>query len=85
MMQPPQGKTRGKTRQKTKSEKYNVVPSENGRTYGIDHLNLGKPANDSESDPQLLLAQLREDQIANKRYNNITKRECNVLFNFENP
>ena len=67
MMQPPQGKTRGKTRQKTKSEKYNVVPSENGRTYGIDPLNLGEPVNESESDPQLLIAQSREDQIANKK------------------
>ena len=61
-------KNKGKNQtKKTKSEKYNVVPSENGRTYGIDPLNLGEPVNESESDPQLLIAQSREDQIANKK------------------
>ena len=30
-----------------------AVPSEKECTYGIDRLNLGKPANDSESDSEL--------------------------------
>ena len=83
MMQPPQGKTRGKTRQKTKSEKYNAVPSEDGRTYGIDRLHFSKPANgsginfESEKKSERLIAQRRGDQTENKENrNNITKHEC---------
>ena len=32
------------------SEKDNAFPSEEGRIYGIERLNLSKPANDLESD-----------------------------------
>ena len=35
---------------KLKSEYSKAEPSEDGRTYGIDHLNLGNYANDSESE-----------------------------------
>ena len=32
---------------KTESKKYNAVSSEDGRTYGIDRLNLREPENES--------------------------------------
>ena len=67
-----------------KSEKYIVVPSEEGRTYGIDLLNLGEPANDSESESEseneskptdesgieskLIPVQNREGHMAIKKY-----------------
>ena len=46
----PKNKKGGKQKEKTKSKQANADPSQDGRTYGIDHLNLGEPVNDSESD-----------------------------------
>ena len=68
---------------KSDSEKDAEVPSEKECTHGINRLNLGKPANDLNSDsksenkseqadnleiePKQLLAQRREGQMANKK------------------
>ena len=46
-------KNKGKNQAKnTKSEKDTEVSSEKVLTYGIDHLNLSKPVNDSENDSE---------------------------------
>ena len=83
----------------TDSQNDDAVPSEEERTYGIDRLNIGEPGNDSKNDfkseneskhaddplneSKLLLAQLREVHMANKKdINNSTKRECKILSNF---
>ena len=86
MMHPSQEK-RGKNQaKKPKSDKDTAVPKEKELTYGVESLNLGNPAVESENDSKLLLAQLREVQMANKKYiNNSIKRECNVPYNFLNP
>ena len=89
---PTPRKKKGKNqKKKLKSDQSLADPSEDGCTYGIDRLNLGKPANDSESDPksenksEWLLAHRREGHMENKENrNNSTKRECNVLSSFFN-
>ena len=45
-MQPCKEKRREKSGKNPKSDKDIAVPSEEEHTYGIDHPNLGKPAND---------------------------------------
>ena len=48
---PIPGKTKGKTQsKKLKSDKDTAGTEENERTYGIDRLNIGDPAVDSEND-----------------------------------
>ena len=67
-----------------KSDNDTIVLKEKERTYGIDRLKLGDPAVKSENDSELPLAELREGQIANKKYrNNSIKGECNVLSSFK--
>ena len=79
----PQRKKRGITEAKPKSDKSDAAPSEDGRTYGINCLNLAEPANDLESDSECLLGQYKEGHMANKSYiNNSTKCECNMIYNF---
>ena len=56
MMNLSQEKEGGKAEEKTNSEQDNAAPSEDGRTYGTDRLNLGKPSNDLESDSKRVLA-----------------------------
>ena len=69
---------------KLKSDQANADISEDGRNYGLEHLNLGEPAQDSENDSECLLTKIRESQRA-KNKNNSIKRKCNVLSNFLNP
>ena len=45
--------------EKPKNDQDNSAPLEDGRTYGIDCLNLVKPAHDSKNDSEKLLAQPR--------------------------
>ena len=65
-----------------KSVTDSAYPSEDGRTYSINHLNLGETAHDSDIDSKWLLAQHRKVHMANKNINSSTKREFNVLSNF---
>ena len=68
---------------KLKSDKYTVVPEEKERTYGIDCLNLGDPAVESENFSKQLLAQRREGHMAHKKYsNNSIKHEFHILTHF---
>ena len=62
---PREGKLK-KQNKKPKSDQANTAPSEDGRSYGIDRLNLGELANNLESDSKLILAQRWEVQMANK-------------------
>ena len=60
-------KKKGKNKKKKhKSDQANSDPSEDWSTYGIDHMNLGKPENESESDSRWLLAQGREGYTTKK-------------------
>ena len=49
MMNPPQKRIREKPEEKPKSDQANADPSEDERNYGIDRLELGEPAHDSEN------------------------------------
>ena len=62
MMHPSQGKRGGNQAQNPKSDKDTAVPKEKERVYGIDRLNLGDPAVESESDSEWLHAHRREGQ-----------------------
>ena len=84
-----------------KSEKDAAVPAVGERNYGIDRLNIGEPANDSEDDSESedesknannlgveserLFAQRREGHMKKKDRSNSTKRECYKLSNCLNP
>ena len=48
----PNKKKKEKHNKTPKSEPSDAGPSEDGCTYGIDRLNLGKTVYDSESDPR---------------------------------
>ena len=82
-----QGKNRrGKQKDSLEIENNTEVSQEKERIYGIDRLNLGDPAVESESDSESILAHRRKYQMENKEYrNNSIKRQCNVLSNFFNP
>ena len=54
-----------KSSKNPKSDQANADPSEDRLIYGIDHLNLGEPAQDSENDFKWLLAQIKEVQMEN--------------------
>ena len=79
-------KTKGKSQaKKPKSDKETATPEEKERTYGIDRLNIGDPAVESENESERVLMQHKEGHMANKKYgNNNIKRDCNVLSNFLN-
>ena len=68
------------------SDQSNADPSEDGRIYGIYHLNMGELSHNLGDDSKWLLAQSREGQMANK-YNiiNSIKREYNVISSFLIP
>ena len=76
-------KTKGKSQtKKPKSDKETAIPEENERTYGIDRLNIGNPAVESENDSERVLMQHKEGHMANKKCgNNSIKLDCNVLSN----
>ena len=85
MMNPSQERKMEKMQnKKSKSNQADADPSEDGRNYGLDCLNLWEPAQDSLSDSKWLLRQSGKIQRAKKRNNSI-KRECDVLYNFINP
>ena len=67
MMHPSQVKRGGGQAQNSKSDKDTAVPKENERVYGIDQLNLGDPAVESESDSKWLQADCREGKTENKK------------------
>ena len=51
--EPTLRKKKGKNHTKNpKSENDSAVPAEGERNYGIDRLNIGEPANDSEDDSE---------------------------------
>ena len=57
---PPPKKKGGKSGKNPKSDQDTVVPLEYERNYGIDHRNLGKPANDSKMTPNESLLERKE-------------------------
>ena len=68
---------------KRMSEPDSEEPSQGGLTYGINPLNLGKPAHELDSDSGWLLEQCRKVQTENRKdRNNSTKCEGNLLSYF---
>ena len=65
----------GNQAQNSNSDKDTAVPKEKERIYGIDRLNQGDPAVESESDSEWLHAHWREGQAENK---NIEIKVLNV-------
>ena len=62
-----------------KSEHAKADPSEDGCTYCIDRVNLGKSANDSERKSDCILVQRRKGHISYKiNKDNSIKHECNA-------
>ena len=80
---PRKKKGRGHNKKLNSDQAY-ADTSEDGRNCGLERLNLGEPAQDSENESECLLAKSKEIQRAKNRNNSI-KRECNVLSNFINP
>ena len=70
----PKKKKKKKLIKKSSNEGAKADPSDEGRTYGIDCLNLGETTNDSESNSQWILVQSRKGQISYKinKYNSTT-------------
>ena len=58
----PRNKNRKRDNKKPKSVQADADPSEDGRNYGLDRMNLGETAQESESNSKLLLAQSGEIQ-----------------------
>ena len=59
MLYLPQGKKKKKKSKNRKSEQSSADPSEDGRTYGIERLNIGESANYSKNESEWILAQFR--------------------------
>ena len=72
--------------EKCKSKSAKSDPSEIGRTYGIDHLNLGESTHNLDNNSARILTQRMKFQMANKvsKDSSIT-HVCNVLSNLLNP